>query len=317
MNWCKDLKKIVKGRIRFNELLSKHTTFKIGGPADIWIEPCDFNELTKVVKFAKEKHLKVFMIGNGSNLLVKDKGYRGIVIKLNTPFFKKIEFDNNKVTVGSGLNLNRLVNITKNKNLSGCEFLTGIPGTVGGALVTNVGVGWTLTSISRRASIADLIEAINVLGPDGRTKTLKKKELKFGYRCSNLSTYIILSVKLKLKSKKRSEINKAIKKFIKYRKSTQGLKQANAGCIFKNPEHVKKNISGADRLTAAKLIDLSGLKGKRRRGASVSERHANFIINQNKADATDILNLIKVIQKRVKSRFNICLEPEIKIIGEG
>ena len=316
MNWCRDLKKIIKGKVRFNELLSGHTTFKIGGPADIWIEPNDLNDLSKIVRFAKEKHLKVFIIGNGSNLLVKDKGYRGIAIKLNAPFFKKIEFNDEKVTVGSGLDLYRLVDITKNKNLSGCEFLVGIPGTVGGALVTNVGVSWTSNLRDKRASIADLIEEVDVLTLNGRTKTLKKKNLKFDYRSSDLSKYIIISAKLKLKFKKQSQINKTIEGFIKYRNSTQKIKRANAGCIFKNPVHLNRNISGADRLTAAKLIDLSGLKGRRVGDASVSRKHANFIVNQGRAKAVDISRLIKIIQNRVKEKFNIYLEPEIKIVGE-
>ena len=316
MNWCRDLKKIIKGKVRFNELLSGHTTFKIGGPADIWIEPNDLNDLSKIVRFAKEKHLKVFIIGNGSNLLVKDKGYRGIAIKLNAPFFKKIEFNDEKVTVGSGLDLYRLVDITKNKNLSGCEFLVGIPGTVGGALVTNVGVSWTSNLRDKRASIADLIEEVDVLTLNGRTKTLKKKNLKFDYRSSDLSKYIVISAKLKLKLKKRSQINKTIEEFIKYRNSTQKIKRANAGCIFKNPV-LNKNYLDKNRSTAAKLIDLCDLKGKRVGDVSVSRKHANFIVNQGKAKALDVLRAIKIIQKRVKEKFNIYLEPEIKIIGKN
>ena len=316
MNWSKDLKKVIKGKLRFNEPLFKHTTFRIGGPADIWIEPNDLNDLTKITKIAKEKHLRIFIIGNGSNLLVKDGGYRGIVVKLNAPFFKKIEFDKEKITIGSGLSLNRLVTITKNKDLSGCEFLSGIPGTVGGALVTNAGVGWTSNLRDKRASIADLIEEVDVLTLNGRIKTLKKKNLKFDYRSSDLSKYIVISAKLKLKLKKRSQINKTIEEFIKYRNSTQKIKRANAGCIFKNPV-LNKNYLDKNRSTAAKLIDLCDLKGKRVGDVSVSRKHANFIVNQGKAKALDVLRAIKIIQKRVKEKFNIYLEPEIKIIGKN
>jgi len=314
MSWQRDLKKITKAKIKFNEPLSKHTTFKIGGPADIWIEPGDLGDLVEIVKFAKKKRLRIFVIGTGSNLLVKDRGYRGIVIRFDAPFFKKIDFSNEKIIVGSGLNLNRLVNIAKNRNLSGCEFLTGIPGTVGGALVSNAGVNWTPNSKDKRVSIADLIEKVDLLTSDGEIKTIKKKDLKFNYRDCSLSKYIIISTKLKLKSEKQSKINKTIKEFIKYRESTQKIKQANAGCIFKNPSdshHLSKN-----RLTAGRLIDLCGLKGKRIRGASVSKTHANFIINQERAEAVDVLKLIKLIQNKVKEKFDIYLEPEIKIIGE-
>ena len=308
MKYCKDLKKIIKGKVENNRLLSRHTTFKIGGPAKTWIEPSDLKDLIEVIKFARKNKQKFSIIGNGSNLLVRDKGYKGIAIRLSACPFKKIEVNGKKVIVGSGVNLNRLIGFTVNKNLSGCEFLIGIPGTVGGALIGNVGIKQSSKLSNRNIDIGSLVEKVTVLTQSGKVRTIEKKDLKFAYRDSNLSRYIILSAELKLKAKRKIQINKIVKKLNEYKKSTQEFNRPNAGCIFKNP-------FGENKLSAAKLIDLCGLKGKRIGDACVSEKHANFIINKNKAKASDVLKLMKIIQSSVKKRFKISLKPEIKILG--
>lgn len=314
MNWSKGLVRILKGDIHFNEPLSKHTTFKVGGPADVWVEPFDLEDLAKIVKLAKNKKKKFFIIGNGSNILVKDKGYRGIVVKLNSAPFQKIRFGKNTLTAGSAVSLRRMALLAKNNGLSGCEFLSHIPGTLGGALIANAGVSWTPEGKGKRQDISDLVTSVEVLGRDGQIKILDRKKINFGYRHSDLSKYIITSATLRLKAAKKSEITKRMREFHEYRDSTQRYEAANAGCIFKNPKYpLGKTNSNA--FGAGKLIDLCGLKGERIGGAYVSQAHANFIINDGRAKAEDILRLMKIIRSKVREKFNIVLEPEIKIIG--
>jgi UDP-N-acetylmuramate dehydrogenase len=311
MNWHRDFKKIIRGTVRFKEPLKLHTTFRIGGPSDVWVEPYDLHDLIEVIKIARSKKKDIFVIGSGSNILARDGGFRGIVVCLNSRFFQQLEFCGSEVTVAGGLALNRLVNRARHKNLSGCEFLAGIPGTVGGAIVSNAGVGWMPGyADKKRANIADLIDELTVLEKNAKTRVFKKSRgLKFGYRDSNLSRYIILSAKLKLRPAKRPVIDRLIKQFLAYRRATQDLKSACAGCIFKNPTY--------SRMSSGRLIELCGLKGKRIGNASISVRHANFIINQKNASARDVLRLMRIIQNSVKNKFKIYLEPEIKIIGRG
>lgn len=284
----------------------------MGGKAEAWVEPKDLADLSRVIKFSRKKRVSVFIIGAGSNLLISDKGFKGVVIKLSQPFFTDIKFKNNYLWVGAGLSLRRLVNLTKNKGLSGCEFLAGIPGTVGGALIMNAGVSDVLSLNKRYLSMGDLVEEVRVLGFNGRKKNLKKKEIKFGYRNSNLSKFIIVSAKLKLKSQPKKAIECLIKKFISYKSKIQDLKSGSAGCVFKNPLSFSQDGS----LTAGKLIDACGMKGKRKGKAIISRVHANFILNTGGTKAKDIFRLMRLAQKQVKQRFNILLEPELKIIGK-
>jgi UDP-N-acetylmuramate dehydrogenase len=295
---CENLR--FKSRIRFNEPLYKRTTFKIGGFARFWAEPKDIDDLRSLLDFSKKKSLPLFVIGKGSNLLVKDGGFRGIVICLNSPYFKRIKFQDNAIFACSGVALNNLINFTKAKTLSGCEFLWGIPGTVGGALVMNAG--------TKYKNIGDLVEEVTVMDYNGKVKTLnkKQKQVTFGYRTSNLSKYIILGAKLKLKKGERQDILKNIKNFMEYRRLTQELSRPSAGCIFKNPT----------TRSAGKLIELCGLKGTRVGDACVSGKHANFIVNLGSAQAKDVLKLIDLVQMKVKEKFEISLEPEIEIVGE-
>lgn len=311
MTWQSELKKIIKGNIKFNKPIFRHTTWRVGGRADVLVEPCDREDLVRVIKFSRKKKVPFYVIGSGSNLLVSDKGVGGIVIRLSRPFFKNIQFENNNAFVGAGLSLNRLVNLTKNRGLSGCEFLAGIPGTLGGALVMNAGVKDILSSDQQYLSLSDLVKEIKVLNSAGRQKVLKKKAIKFSYRYSNLSRFVVISAKLKLKPKSRKKISSLIKRFISYKKSVQDLKAGSAGCVFKNPADSKNN-----NLTAGKLIDGCGLKGMRLGNAEISLIHANFIINRGGAKAAEIFKLMQLARKRVKQRFNVSLEPEVKIVGK-
>jgi UDP-N-acetylmuramate dehydrogenase len=310
MNWKKALKKIVEGKVRFSEPMCKHTTWRVGGLSDVFVEPKDLTDLSKVIKFSKVKKLPIFVIGAGSNLLVSEAGIRGIVIKLSQPFFKSVKFKRNSVWAGAGLSLNRLVALTRDKDLSGCEFLAGIPGTLGGALVMNAGARDISSKNGRQICLADLVKKMQVLSFTGKEKILNKKEIKFGYRNSNLSKFIIISVKLELKSESKKTISALIKKFISYKKGIQDLKSNNAGCVFKNPINSENG-----NLTAGKMIDSCGLKGKTVGSAGISEIHANFILNKGGAKPSDIFKLMRLVQKKVKHKFNVSLEPEVKIIG--
>jgi len=293
MNWWRNL----KGRIRLAEPLKDHTYFKIGGPAKFFIEPQDPNDLKLLLSLVKRYNFPIFVIGRGSNLLISDKGINGVVLRLNAPWFNKLSYKDNYLEAGSGALLSRVVLFAKGHGLSGAEFLAGIPGTVGGALAMNAGIA------QDNRSIAELVESVTVMDYRGNRKILNKKDIRFGYRTSSLSKYIILSALIKLNRKNKEQINDKIKAYLKYRKLTQDLSKPSAGCIFRNP-------TGN---SAGRLIDLCGLKGKRIGGAGVSLKHANFILNLENAAARDVLQLTDLIKKEVRKKFNIDLKPEIKI----
>ncbi|MFH0858420.1 MAG: UDP-N-acetylmuramate dehydrogenase [Candidatus Omnitrophota bacterium] len=298
MNWFKGL----KGKIKINELLKKHTTFKIGGRADFFIIPKDAEDLRFVVRQARIHNIKIRIIGAGSNILVSDKGLNHAVVTLDCAYFKDIIIKGSKLETGSGALMSEAILFSQKKSLSGLEFLTGIPGSVGGSLVMNAGV--------QNKNIGVLVESGSVLGYDGKIKILKRRDLSFGYRRSNLGKYIILGAVLKLRKESREKILKRIKGYFKQRYISQEWKLPSAGCVFKNP-----SVDFADRPTspAGRLIDACGLKGKGIGGAQVSFKHANFIINTGKAKAKDVLQLMELIKRQVKIKFNINLEPEIEI----
>jgi len=300
MNWLENLKGKVKKRL----LLKQHTTFNIGGPARFYIEPKDSDDLKLLLISAKRDNIPIWVIGAGSNILVNDKGLNGVVVRLNSAAFKKISFRCGLLEVDAGVSLSRLIEFTKKTNLSGAEFLVGIPGTVGGAIIMNAGICERKNgNILLIRGIWDLVSAVKVMDYDGKIKTLEKKDVKFGYRYSNLSKYIVLGASLKLKRDKKRNIKNRIKHYVLCRRLKQDYTHPSAGCVFKNP----------DGHSAARLIDSCGFKGKRINGAAVSEKHANFILNLGQAKATDVLLLMRLIQRKIKQKFNITLEPEIKI----
>lgn len=289
MIWPTSLNK----RVKLNEPLKLHTTFKIGGPAKYLFEPKDIDELKLAVNLAKNNKIKIFILGNGSNLLVLDRGVSAIVIKLSGEHFRKIIFKFNSLRTGAGVLLQELIKRSSLRGLSGFEFLSGIPATVGGALMMNAG--------TPSFSISDLVEQIKVMDYNGKIKILKKQDLKFAYRQSHLSKFIILEAVFKLRKSSVNKIKNTIRECWKRRSQTQELSWASAGCVFKNP-----------RLdSAGRLIDLCGLKGRQSGQAFISDKHANFIINKGKASSQDILKLMGMIKKEVKKKFNIELEPEI------
>lgn len=299
MSWREEIREIVKGEIKFDEPMSRHTSFGIGGPADCFIIPQDIEDLKKIILFSRERRLPLKVMGRGTNLLVRDKGIRGIVVKLGKGF-EGVKFSGDHLLGGAALRLSTLIKLVASKGLGGLEFAVGIPGSLGGAIATNAGTG-TL-SISQR------LMGIRVMSGEGRVRDLRANNLNFGYRRSPLGKdSIILDARLRLERMKEEEILKRMNAFLEKREKTQPLGTANAGCIFKNPD---------PKTPAGSLIERAGLKGKRIGRASVSKVHANFILNLGRAKAEDVLTLMEVIKERVKERTGISLEPEIEIWGE-
>ncbi|MFC1592459.1 UDP-N-acetylmuramate dehydrogenase [Candidatus Omnitrophota bacterium] len=297
----------MKGKLKRNEQLARHTSFRVGGTAQYWAEPRDISDLEKLVVYARDRRIPLRVIGAGSNILVDHRGVRGIVVKLNSPCFRKINYafwdssvsTHNKgyrfFAVGAGISLARLIRFVYDSGFSGCELLAGIPGTLGGALVMNS--GW----IGR--SVVDVL----VMDKQGRIKTLNNKKIRFAYRSSGLKNFIILSANLKLIKKNKSIVRKRIKQYLNYRRQTQDLTRPSAGCIFKNP------AAGKARRSAAYFIEQCGLKGSCIGDAVVSSKHANFIVNTGKATYSDIRKLITYVAGNVKKKFKISLQPEIEI----
>lgn len=287
----------LKNILRYDEPLARHTTFGIGGPAKILAEPQDVEALKELIHYAAGRRMKVCVIGSGSNLLVRDRGYRGMVIKLRRGKFQKITVSGDVIASGAGAPLPKLIAAARRSSLGGLEGLTGIPGTVGGAVMMNAGY---------KSSIGDHVDCIRAMDMKGRIRTFVKDDLKFGYRRSNLEGYIILEAEFRLEKTKAGNIERDIKELSAHRKQTQPIGSRSAGCIFKNPQ--------GENISAGRLIDLCGLKGRKVGGAVVSDKHANFIINSEFASSKDVLHLIKLVQRRVKKRMNVDLEMEVKVL---
>ena len=277
-----------------NEPLARHTTFKIGGKAKYFICPREIKELKEALVFAGKKKLPLLIIGAGSNILVKDKGFSGLVIKL-LGGLKKYNIKQNIVTAQAGVYLPELALICAKRSLSGLEFLSGIPGTVGGAVKGNAGA-WG-------QEIAQIVKSVTVITLKGKLKKLKPAQITFGYRKSNLKD-IVIEVELKLEKSTKEKIYQKIREYILKRKLSQPLEYPSAGSVFKNPRgyHV------------AKLIESCGLKGKRIGQAQISKKHANFIVNLARAKAKEVIALMNLIKKKVEKKFKITLEPELKIV---
>ena len=288
---------IDKKDILINEPMKKHTSFKIGGPADYFITIRSIADLKKIQKFTIKKNIPFTIIGNGTNLLVLDKGIRGIVAKLN---FNKIEFRKNIVIVSGDVPVSKLARICAEKNLSGIEFLVGIPGTVGGAIKMNAG--------AYGSEIKDVVKYTKCLDENGNIIELSNEEHEFEYRKSIFfkKKYIILETEFSLKNDNYENINLKMDEMLETRRKKQPLEYPSAGSTF------KRNKSAI----TAKLIDECGLKCFTIGGASVSEKHAGFIINKGNATAKDVLDLAEYIKKVVYQKFKEEIELEIEVIGE-
>jgi UDP-N-acetylenolpyruvoylglucosamine reductase len=284
--------------IRRDEPLAKHTTLRVGGPADFYIEPADENDLANVVKFCRENEIKFFVLGRGSNLLVCDGGFRGVVICLSHANFSKIEIVGERLRCGAGAKLKNISVEAKRNNLSGVEFLEGIPGSVGGALRMNAG--------AMGGATFDAVESVRVMDFDGNISEMSPKEMSVDYRsCAALKNHIALGAVFRCKTLPRAEIEQRMKGYSEKRWGSQPA-APSAGCIFKNP--------GA--IPAGRLVDELGLKGARVGGAVVSAEHGNFIVNDGKATARDVLELISILKAKAKAERGIELHTEVEIIGE-
>lgn len=290
----KIIEKLGRDRVKLNEPMSQYTTFKIGGPADLFYEAKTSEEIIKAVKLARRLKTPYFILGEGSNLLVSDQGFRGLVIKIQTSKFK---LQNSNIISESGAKLKTLVEEATKANLSGLEFVAGIPGTLGGAIRGNAGA-W-------QQNIGDKVLKVRVLTKEGEIKWLSQKDCQFKYRQSRFSKTgeIILKVELELKREVREKIKRKIEEVLKKREKQP--KEPSAGCIFVNPKP----------LSAGKLIEECGLKGKQIGDAQISLKHANFIVNLGNARAKEALQLIKLAKTNIQKKFGIKLEKEIYLVG--
>lgn len=282
-------------RIFFSEPLKRHTSFRIGGEADFFVEVFNYNELIAILKLVKKHNLPFYIIGAGTNLLISDEGFRGAVIRLRNEF-ENVAFNNETIKTGAGTSLFYLIKRACDNDLSGMESLIGIPGTVGGALVMNAGVP--------DCEIGDFLQKVSILDSNCNKKILTKNDVSFFYRDSSLKDCIILDAEFKLFKGEREKSYRIMNDYLLRRLQTQPMDYFNVGSIFKNPT--------GDY--AGRLIELAGLKGLTYGGAKVSEKHSNFIINFNNAKFFDVLYLINEIKKRVKEKFSVELELEIKVI---
>lgn len=297
--FIKELQEIVgKENLRQMELMSKHTTFRVGGPADVMVQPRE-ETLSRVIRLCRRQEQPYYIMGNGSNLLVGDKGIHGVVIKVGRSL-DTLCVEENKVLAGAGALLSKTANIASEYELTGMEFAGGIPGTIGGAVVMNAG--------AYGREMKDILERVTVLNAEGSQLELTAEELKLEYRksCICQRGYIVTKALLRLTPGTKQEILEYMRELREQRREKQPLEYPSAGSTFKRPEgHF-----------AGKLIEDAGLRGYQVGGAQISKKHCGFVINCGNATAADIRRLIEDVQAEVQRQFQVMLEPEVKIIGE-
>lgn len=284
--------------IFMEEPMKKHTTFRVGGPADVLVQP-DETALAAILALCRQYHVSYSFIGNGSNLLVGDKGIRGVVIEMTDPM-GNIEVDGTKITAQAGAMLSKIANTAASNGLGGMEFAAGIPGSVGGAVVMNAG--------AYGGEMKDIIEKVYVLDENGAQLELDRDALDLGYRhsCIPEKKYIVTKVVLELVPRNEAEIRSEMKELNEKRAEKQPLQYPSVGSTFKRPEGY----------FAGKLIMDAGLRGYQVGGAQVSEKHCGFVINKGDATAADICQLMRDVSDKVQAQFGVVLEPEVKMIGE-
>ncbi len=300
----KELGTTLKGKILYQVSLSRYTSLHVGGIADIMIYPANVQELQTVINYSRKHAMPYCIMGRGTNLLIKDGGIRGIVIKLsrccNTIKVTETVPGQVTLTAGAGVSLTRLLTFVIKGSLSGLEFLSGIPGSLGGALAMNAG--------AQGKEMKDVTETITLLTPQAEVIEKNSGELQFSYRSLALSRgTVILKAVLKMKQSTRKILQGRIEKINRWRRRVQPLNLPSAGSVFKNPPGQ----------SAGQLVEQAGLKGFRLGNAQVSDKHANFIVNRGGATAQDILSLMDIMQDRVFQATGIELEPEICIAGEN
>jgi UDP-N-acetylmuramate dehydrogenase len=294
---CEALRACVRGGVAFDEPLARHTSWRVGGPADAFVSPADEDDLCAVMRFASAHALPVTLLGAGSNLLVLDGGVRGLTLSLSEGL-RAIHATEVGVVAEAGCRVGRLLTFCAVRGLAGLEFLADIPGTVGGVVAMNAG--------AMGGELKDVALSIDVVLPGGARRTLAAGDVPFVYRATGLPAGAVVSrCTMRARVGDPREVQERITRIRKIRRAAQPA-GASAGSTFKNPpgDH------------AGRLIEAAGLKGTRAGGAVVSERHANFILNEGSATAADVLTLIRTIQERVRAAFHVALELEVKVVGE-
>ncbi|MCP9476222.1 MAG: UDP-N-acetylmuramate dehydrogenase [Nitrospira sp.] len=287
----------LKGEIRFDVPLSDYTSFRIGGPADVLVEPADLEDLIRVVRQSHERNVPVFVLG-GTNLLVRDKGIRGVVVSLAR--LRTIKEEPGSVLYAeAGVGMPTLIGYAIRRSLKGLEWAAGIPGTVGGCVVMNAG--------TKLGEMKDVIKAVRIVTPTGAVKEREGREIVFGYRRAKLPAGVVAGVWLQLAPGVRSELERTVKDYLRYRRETQPLTLPSAGCVFKNPPDD----------SAGRVVEAAGLKGIHVGDAEVSAKHANFIVNRGHASAKDVLALIRKVRGEVRRKTGVRLELELKVVGQA
>jgi UDP-N-acetylenolpyruvoylglucosamine reductase len=284
--------------IKRHEPMAKHTTLRVGGPADVYVEPASDSDLALILRYCNERGIKFFLLGRGSNLVVRDGGFRGVVICLAHAHFSRVEIDGLHIHAGAGAKQKAVAVEAKRKGLSGVEFLEGIPGSIGGALRMNAG--------AMGGETFNAVETVRVMDYAGDIREMKGSEMSVTYRCcATLKNHIALSAIFKCTAQPREEIEKRMKAYSQKRWDSQPA-APSAGCMFKNPTGIP----------AGKLIEEMGMKGSFVGGAMVSLEHGNFLVNGGMATAKDVLELIATLQAKAKAERGIELHTEVEVIGE-
>lgn len=294
----KDMTSVIKGTVLKDEPLKNHTYFKIGGPASILVEPEDTEDLKTALRLIKKHGIDCFVIGNGTNLLVSDEGFNGVIVKISDKF-NYFERNGNKVTVGAGVLLSTLAKFLAREGLAGFEFASGIPGYLGGAVYMNAG--------AYGGEMKQVVKYVKCIDYDGSIHIFSNEEMEFAYRHTKISDseYIVIEAELELNYGDKDEIMDIIKELNERRTSKQPLNLPSAGSTFKRPANGY----------ASKLIEDAGLKGLKYKGAMVSDKHSGFIVSYDNACCNDVLDLMRIVISTVYDKFGIALEPEIKIVG--
>lgn len=288
-----------ENKVLEQEPMARHTTFRIGGPADYFVELGSIEQIRAAIQVCREENLPWFVLGRGSNLLVSDKGYRGVILSIYKDF-QKTEIQGETVTVQAGVLLTTLSGKVLDASLTGLEFASGIPGTIGGAVVMNAG--------AYGGEMKDIVRKVTVLDQDGEVRTLTCGEMQFGYRTSlaKKKGYIVLGAELTLKQGEKEKIREEMQALKAKRIEKQPLEVPSAGSTFKRPEGY----------FAGKLIMDAGLRGAAVGGAQVSEKHCGFVVNTGNATAADVRELMRRVQEKVEEQFGVHLEPEVRFLGE-
>jgi UDP-N-acetylmuramate dehydrogenase len=286
-------------RVLFDEQMSQHTTFRIGGPADVFVMPENYEQIREVLRLCKEEKLPFFVLGNGSNLLVSDSGYRGVIIQMDRNM-EEIRLDGEEIHACAGALLSSVAVAARNASLTGFEFAGGIPGTIGGAAVMNAG--------AYGGELKDVLKEVTVMTREGEILTIPAEKMEMGYRTSIIKTagYLVLEAVISLKKGDEEAIRATMKDLSERRTEKQPLDYPSAGSTFKRPEGY----------FAGKLIMDSGLRGYRVGGAQVSEKHCGFVINAGGATAEDVRSLMDHVIRVVREKYGVTLEPEVKFLGD-